>query len=78
MFKTNTIKCNVKKMQNMSIMKGAGSTLLVRDLVTSFSFTHFQVTLSVFIATDCFMWGCPQNHQATIQGRQRQKASQTP
>ena len=40
--------------------------------------THFQVTLSVFIATDCFMWGCPQNHQATIQGRQRQKASQTP
>ena len=39
MFKTNTIKCNVKKMQNMSIMKGAGSTLLVRDLVTSFSFS---------------------------------------
>ena len=26
--------------------------------------THFQVTLSVFNATDCFMWGCPQNHQA--------------
>ena len=26
-----------KKMQNMSIMKGAGSTLLVRDLVISLS-----------------------------------------
>ena len=27
-------------------------------------YTHFQVTLSVLYATDCFMWGCPQNHQA--------------
>ena len=57
----------------------------LKDIFDTFHFlssvnvcTHFQVTLSVFYATDCFMWGCPQNHQATIQGRQRQKASQTP
>ena len=54
---------------------GGGANISKKDKIF---ITHFQVTLSVFIATDCFMWGCPQNHQATIQGRQRQKASQTP